>query len=386
MNDAPLKVFIIAGEVSGDNLGGAVLNALSDLKTLEVQGIGGDAILAAGLNKSLFPMDELSIMGIAEVLPKIPHMLKRIKQTVLAIESFNPDVVLSIDAPDFCFRVQKLLRKRGVVKPKQIHYGAPTVWAWRAGRAKKISKFLDGIICLFPFEPPYFEAHGLKAVAAGHPVVESGALEADGVKGRGDIPLKYNQVIGLLLGSRGGELKYTAPALCETVKILQAKYPDLQVQVPTLPRLEARVKAILDAHGIKNVHIRTDKTKKWDVFASCQVALAVSGTVGLELCMTKTPHIIAYRTSALTYQILRHIIKTPFAHLGNIILNRALIPEFIQNQCQPQEMAQVADALLCDDQLVNDMRSGFFEIAKAVGAGAKDTPAQIAARFITETN
>ncbi len=386
MNGGALKVFIIAGEVSGDNLGGAILSALAAHKTLDIRGIGGDAILQAGLKESLFPMDELSIMGIAEVLPKVPHMLKRIKQTVAAIEDFSPDVVLSIDAPDFCFRVQKRLHKRGIVRPKQIHYGAPTVWAWRAGRAKKISKFLDGVICLFPFEPPYFEKHGLKAVAAGHPVVDSGALTADGLKGRGDIPLKYNQVIGLLLGSRGGELKYTAPSLCASVKILQEKYPDLQIQVPTLPRLEARVIELLDAHGLKNYHIRTDKASKWDVFASCQVALAVSGTVGLELCMTKTPHIIAYKMSAFTFQILKRVIRTPYAHLGNIILNRALVPEFIQDQCQPDEMAQVVDALLCDEALVKDMQSGFIEIAKAVGAGAKETPAEIAARFILKNN
>tara|TARA_R110002126_G_scaffold13118_3_gene56542 strand:- start:58622 stop:59803 length:1182 start_codon:yes stop_codon:yes gene_type:complete len=383
MADA-LKVFIIAGEVSGDVLGGAVLKSLQRAPdvSLEVQGIGGDNILASGLNQSLFPMDELSIMGIAEVLPKIPHILKRIKQTVLAIEAFDPDVILSIDAPDFCFRVQKKIRKRGRVNAKQVHYGAPTVWAWRAGRAQKISKFLDGLICLFPFEPSYFEPHGLNAICAGHPVIGSGAMSADAAKGRRDIPLKYTQVIGLLLGSRGGELKYTAGILCETVRRLQAKYPDLQVQVPTLKRIEGRVKALLDEYGIKNYYIRTDPTQKWNVFASCQAALAVSGTVGLELCITKTPHIIAYKMSRFTHGILKHIIRTPYAHLGNVILNKPVIPEFIQDQCKPEEMAYVTEALMCDDTHVRGMKQCFDEIAIAVGANSAVTPADKAADFV----
>lgn len=383
-----LKIFVIAGEVSGDVLGGSVLKSLqkNDDVTLSVRGIGGDNILASGLDESLFPMEELSIMGLAEVLPKIPHILKRIKQTVTAIEDFQPDVVLSVDAPDFCFRVQKAIRKRGKVHAKQIHYGAPTVWAWRAGRAKKISKFLDGLICLFPFEPAYFEPHGLKAICAGHPVVGSGALSADGAKGRGDIPLKHKQIVGLLLGSRGGELKYTAPVLCETLRRLQASYPDLQVQVPTLPRLEDRVKALLEEYGIQNYYIRTDPAQKWHVFASCQAALAVSGTVGLELCITKTPHIIAYKISTLTYSILKHIIRTPYAHLGNIILNKPVIPEFIQEQCKAEEMAYVLEALLQDQTHKDDMMIRFDEIALAVGGGGAVTPADKAAQFITDFN
>jgi lipid-A-disaccharide synthase len=378
-----LKIFIIAGEVSGDVLGSAVLKSLqgSDV-TLEVRGVGGDNILKSGLSESLFPMEELSIMGLTEVLPKIPHILKRIKQTVAAIEAFQPDVILSVDAPDFCFRVQKSVRKRGKVNAKQIHYGAPTVWAWRAGRAKKISKFLDGLICLFPFEPAYFEPHGLKAVCAGHPVVGSGAMSADGAKGRSDIPLKHKQIIGLLLGSRGGELKYTAPVLCETLRRLQAKYPDLQVQVPTLPRIESRVKALLDEYGIQNYYIRIDPAQKWNVFASCQAALAVSGTVGLELCITKTPHIIAYKISALTHWVLKRIIRTPYAHLGNIILNKPVIPEFIQEQCKAEEMAYVLEALLQDQTHQDDMMARFDEIAIAVGANKAVTPADKAAQFV----
>lgn len=382
-----LKVFIIAGEVSGDVLGAAVLRALakSDGVSLEIQGIGGDNILSCGLDGSLFPMSDLSIMGIAEVLPKIPHILKRIKQTVLAIESFQPDIVLSVDAPDFCFRVQKSVRKRGNVSAKQIHYGAPTVWAWRAGRAKKISKFLDGLICLFPFEPPYFEKYGLNAVSAGHPVIGSGAMSADAEAGRSDIPLRHKQVVGLLLGSRGGELKYTGGVLCETVRRLQIKYPDLQIQVPTLPRIESRVKDLLDQYNIQNYYIRTNNADKWNVFASCNAALAVSGTVGLELCITNTPHLIAYKMSSLTHMIIKNLIKTPYAHLGNIILGKAVVPEFIQGQCKPEEMAYVLETLLNDQVLIKDMRASFVQIAKSVGAGGSKTPAVKAADFILAT-
>ena len=301
----------------------------------------------------------------------------------MAAEAFQPDIILSVDAPDFCFRVQKLIRKRGnLPQVKQVHYGAPTVWAWRAGRAKKISKFLDGLICLLPFEPPYFEKYGLKAIAAGHPVVGSGALQADGLAGRSDIPLKHKKILGLLLGSRRGELKYTAGILCETARRLQVQYPDLQIQVPTLPHIEPQVRALLDEYGLKNYYIRTDKSKKWDVFASCNVALAVSGTVGLELCITATPHLIAYKMSPLTFMIAAKLVKTPFIHLGNIILNRAVIPEFIQNQCKAEEMAYVAEALLMDENNINQMQESFEAIAKAVGAHQARSPAVKAADFI----
>lgn len=384
MSKSALKVFIIAGEASGDVLGGAVLKALSAQRELQISGVGGSYILDEGLKESLFPMDELSIMGLAEVLPKVPHMLKRIKQTVNAIEKAQPDVVLSIDAPDFCFRVQKAVKQRGKTKAKQIHYGAPTVWAWRAGRAKKISKFLDGVICLFPFEPPYFEKHGLKAVAAGHPVVNSGAVKADGEKGRSDIPLKYKTVLGLLLGSRSGELKYTAPVLLETTALLQNKYPDLQVQVPTLQRLEGRVKALLDEYQIKNYYIRTDKEQKWDVFASCQAALAVSGTVGLELCITKTPHLIAYKMSQATYKLLKRVIKTSYAHLGNIMQDKAVIPEFIQKDCKPEEMALVAEKLLFDEECRKEMKDEFSSISRSVGLDQTLSPEEKAAKFIVD--
>ena len=167
--NAPLKIFVIAGEESGDILGSAIIKSIRELsgRVIEVRGIGGDALSAAGLTTSQIPMHELSVMGIAEVLPKISFFKRVIAETVAAIESFQPDIVLSIDSPDFCFRVQRAVRARGKTPhSKQIHVVAPSVWAWRPGRAKKIAAFLGGLICLLPFEPPYFTVHGLAAIAS----------------------------------------------------------------------------------------------------------------------------------------------------------------------------------------------------------------------------
>lgn len=159
-----LKVFVIAGEASGDQLGASLLQALQErVGGIEVRGIGGSAMLKTGLHESLFPIEELSVMGIAEILPRIPIFLRLIGKTVQAIRVFNPDVVITIDSPDFCFRVAEKLAKMGN-SAKRIHYVAPTVWAWREGRAAKIARFLDGMICLFPFEPVYFEKKGLNRV------------------------------------------------------------------------------------------------------------------------------------------------------------------------------------------------------------------------------
>ena len=196
-------IYIIAGEASGDFLGAQLMKALKKQQPdIQFSGIGGELMQREGLN-SLFPMNDLSVMGVMEVLPKLGLLLKRISQTAEDIISLNPSKVITIDAPDFSFRVLKKVRKQTDTPPQFIHYVAPTVWAWRPKRAAKISKFLDGLICLFDFEPAYFEKEGLKSIAAGHPMMESGVLIASKL----DIGNANTEKLGVFFGSRQGELK-----------------------------------------------------------------------------------------------------------------------------------------------------------------------------------
>ena len=217
-------ICVIAGEPSGDFLGGKLIGALkAAAPDARFSGIGGHHKASAGL-ESLFSYQQLAVMGIAEVLPKLPTLLARIRQTIEHIIETKPDVVVTIDSPDFSFRVLKAVRKRmGSDAPRLIHYVAPTVWAWREGRAAKIAQFLDGLICLFDFEPPYFEKAGLKAEAVGHPLVEGEALKASGAAFREEYGIVNEAIVGVLFGSRKGELRKTGPVLRDAAFALCAK-------------------------------------------------------------------------------------------------------------------------------------------------------------------
>ncbi|MEM6810951.1 MAG: lipid-A-disaccharide synthase [Pseudomonadota bacterium] len=374
----PSKIYIIAGEASGDFLGANAMKALkAQHPNAEFFGIGGALMMEQGL-KPLFPMEELSLMGVFEIAPKLFSILKRIRQTVDHIEEVKPDILLTIDAPDFSFRVQKAIRKRSKIKPKQLHYVAPTVWAWRPKRAQKISQFLDGLICLFDFEPPYFEKYGLKSIAAGHPMME-----------------EYEQIIKLpdekksasetkklcvLFGSRHGEIKRVGPTLVEALKVVIQKHDSIELYIPTLPKLEEEVRALTEVFSTP-VHISTDPNKKWDVFSNCDAAMAVSGTVALELSVANLPHVIAYKMSPLTWVFLKRILTTKYAHLGNIILDKPSIPEFIQENCDPGKIARETLTLLDDELARQSQRESFEDIRQNLGEGFK--PSQRAAEFIS---
>lgn len=371
------RVCIIAGEASGDFLGGNLMQAMPGYT---FTGIGGPQMGAAGL-QSLFPYEELSVMGVAEILPKLPQLLARIRETAQHIIDTRPDIVVTIDSPDFCFRVAKTVKKHMSNPPKIIHYVAPTVWAWREGRAEKISKFLDGLICLFDFEPRYFEKYGLKSVAVGHPLVEGEALKADGARFREEFGITRGEtIVGVLFGSRKGELRRTGPVLRDALTALAQKMPTLpHIVAPTLPHIYPMVMDLLrDYPG--PIHVFSDPEHKWDAFKSFGVAMATSGTVGLELAALQVPHIIAYKMNPLTAMIVRRLVKVRFAHLANIMADREIVPEFIQENCQADLIADKALQLF-SDQAVQKVYMG--DIAARLGAGQSGTPSQKAAEFIS---
>lgn len=343
------KVFVIAGESSGDALGASFLkDFLAVYPDAEIRGIGGDKMVSAGLPQSFFPMEELSVMGIAEILPRVPKFIGLIRKTVQEVKGFNPDIVLTIDSPDFSFRVQKALRQEKL-SAKQFHYVAPTVWAWRPERARKIAQFLDGIICLFPFEIPYFETEGLKAVSVTHPMVHSGVLEGDGQKFRADHFLTDDDlVLGLFCGSRRRELDMSLPIMRELVQDLRLKFPDLKLVVPTLPKWQAYLEEAFGALG--GVIVTSDQSVKYDAFQACDAAVVVSGTVALEVALAGIPHVLFYKMNGLTWEIVRRMVKSKFAHLGNILLGRSVYPEFIQESAQADLIYETLVKLLNDKE------------------------------------
>jgi lipid-A-disaccharide synthase len=375
------RICIIAGEPSGDFLGAKLAHALLEQDAdISLSGVGGPQMKEAGVH-SLFPYEELAVMGIAEVVPKIPRLLSLIRQTVNHIKETKPDIVVTIDSPDFSFRVARSVKKKmGAEAPKLVHYVAPTVWAWREGRAEKIAQFLDGLICLFDFEPPYFEKVGLKAVAVGHPMVEGAALQASGERFRDECGIAQSErVVGVLFGSRHGELSRTGPVLSDALLWMCEKMgAPPHVVAPTLPHLERRVFDLLrDYPGPR--HIITDPAEKWDAFKAMDIAIATSGTVGLELAMLGVPHVIAYKASPLTAAIARKLVKVKYAHLANIMADKAIVPEFLQEDCTAEAVADKAFELWSHPSAQKTDMAG---IAERLGAGQEKTPSQKAAAFV----
>lgn len=378
------KIFIIAGEVSGDQLASSLMLSLrARTPDIEFRGIGGTNMLRAGLTDSLFPIDDLSLMGLMEVVPKLPKLIQRINQTVTAIKVFNPDIVITVDAPDFSFRVQKELKDQNL-RGKRIHFVAPTVWAWRPERAKKIAAFLDGLICLFPFEPAYFEPQGLKAVAVGHPVMKSGVLEANGSVFRSAHGISEDRkVLGLFFGSRRSEIERLSNTIVGVAKSLKTEFPDLAFVVPTLPRWETHLRKLLAREGVEAV-VTSDPAEKWNAFLSCDAALAVSGTIALEIAVADIPHAILYRMNSLTWAIVKRMVQTQFVHLVNIMLKKRVVPEFIQDDASVEKIVPAIKKLLSDPSEQRQQKEAFTSIREMLEPDKNQSAADQAADFILQ--
>ena len=376
-------VFLIAGEPSGDALGASLIKGLKAQGVTQegIFGIGGDLMAEEGL-KSLLPMQELCVMGLWEVLGQLPRLLHLIQGVVEEVEKRQPDVVVTIDLPDFNFRVAEKLKKRGIFKGKIVHYVAPTVWAWRADRAKKIAAYLDGVMCLFPFEPPYFEKHGLKAEYVGHPLIEMDKSGFDGPTFRHARGIEDSDIcLGVFFGSRVRELKAHSKIFLETMDVLEEQYSNIHFIIPTLPNLEFEVLELVGSIG-KSVHVVTEQNKKWDAIAACNAALAVSGTMGLELAYMGAPHAIAYKAHPLTWLILKLVVKTQYAHLANILLKDEVVPEFLQGKCSTARLAPALMELLNYPDVQNTQKEAFTKLNDMLQLEGGQTPSAKAASFV----
>lgn len=376
------KFFFIAGEPSGDALGASLIKSLKATGgDFEFAGVGGDFMAAQGM-PSLLPMDELCVMGLWEVLSQITRLNRLIGAMVEEIEGRQPDVLVTIDLPDFNFRVAERLKKRGKFKGRIVHYGAPTVWAWRPGRAKKVAQFLDGMMCLFPFEPEYFTKHGLKSAFVGHPLaeVDLNAADKDAFLTKFNIPADSLK-IGVFFGSRASEINNLGQTFTESFEILEEQQENITFIVPTLPSLEMEITNLAnDLPGA--AYISTDQEKKWEAFAACDVAVAVSGTVGLELAYVGVPHLISYKVHPITWVLLKLLVKVKYAHLGNILLDKPVVPELLQFKCSPFNIARGTLELIKKPEVGAAQKEGFAELKKKLSPEEGVLPSQAAAQFV----
>ena len=336
-----MRVFLVAGEPSGDKLGAALMAGLKELESVEFLGVGGPLMQAEGM-QSLFPMEELSVMGIAEVLPKYRHLKRRLHQTAEAVLEAQPDVLITIDSPDFCLRVAKLVKGKSQIKT--VHYVAPSVWAWRPGRAVKMAKSIDHVLALLPFEPPYMEAAGMSCDFVGHPVVTEPVPSADQVAAfRETHEIGAAPMLLVLPGSRRSEVARLAPRFGEALRPVLEKHPDMKLVAPTTTAAEPVLReAVKDWPQAPLILAPGDMSseayalEKMCSFHVADYALAASGTVSLELAAAKTPMVIAYDANWLTRRIVAALLKIDTATLVNLVSETRAVPEFFGDACRAE--------------------------------------------------
>ena len=330
-----MKIFIIAGEDSGDKLGSAIIDSLREAfdGSINFVGIGGNGMMNRGLD-SIFPMSDLSVMGLVEIALQYPNLKNRLNQTIQSILDEKPDILLTIDAPEFCFRVAKKIKLSNKNIPI-AHYVAPSVWAWRPNRAKKISEFVDHILALFPFEPRYFRDVGIKCDFVGHPIVtESLADEESIAEFKNEYSLADEPIILCLPGSRKSEIDRLMPVFGETLEKFSNILPSARFVLPSTPNIYEYSKKYLgsmpkDVIFLSPEKIGIDKYLKFKKasFKISSLALAASGTVSLELAANNTPMVIGYDMGFLSRQIISLMLKTETVNLVNLITGNRNIPE-----------------------------------------------------------
>lgn len=342
-------------------------------------GVGGEQMAEQGL-QSLFSLADIAHMGLLEVLPRAPLILRRVRETAADIERRGPGALVTIDAWGFTGRVAKRLKAAGSPAPR-IHYVAPMVWAWRPGRARGVARLVDHLLCLLPNEPPYFEAVGLAATHVGHPVVESGAERGDGPGFRRRYAVdSAAPLLCLLPGSRPGEVSRLLPVLEDTARLLAARHGGLRLVIPTVDIVATQVERAVA--GLGAIVVRGQE-EKYNAFAAANVALAASGTVALELAMAGLPAVITYRVSPVTAAIGRRLLRIRYVNLVNILLDRPAVPELLQEQCRPERLAEAVSMLLTDPGAREAQRAAGREALERLGyAGAP--PSARAARIILD--
>jgi lipid-A-disaccharide synthase len=379
----PISLMLVCGEPSGDQLGGQLMAALRSLAgdNVMITGVGGMAMQAQGL-KSLFPLDDTAVMGLREVVPKIPKILGRVRQARDFALQTHPDAVVVIDSPDFTHRIARAL-KRADPSIRTINYVAPQVWAMRAYRARAMASYFDLVLALLPFEAPFFEKYGLKSVFVGHPVIERTARMKNGGALRARLGIATDApVLAVLPGSRTNEIRFILPVFRDAVRRIAERVPGLITLLPTVPHVASRVREAAQ-HWPTPIHVIESEDDKFAAFDAANAALAASGTVTTELALSRTPFVSAYRVGAITYALGRWMFRLPYFTLVNLLLERRAVPEFLQGQATPGNLADAVVPLLTDQDAARRQIADLEEAAHRLGQG-EEAPSLRAARAILD--
>jgi lipid-A-disaccharide synthase len=381
--DRPINLMLICGEPSGDQLGGQLMAGLKAVAgdSVKISGVGGPAMAAQGLN-TLFSLNDTAVMGLREVVPKIPVILRRVREAADFALQTRPDAVVLIDSPDFTHRIAQRLKRIDPSVPT-INYVAPQVWASRSYRARKMARYFDLVLALLPFEAPFFEKYGLHAKFVGHPAIERAGRIKGGAALRARLGIAPDApLLAVLPGSRTNEIRFILPVFRETVALLKDRIPGLQTALPTVPHVEARVREATKDWPVPLVVLDAEEDK-FAAFDAANAALAASGTVTTELALARTPMVVAYRVGAVTYALARPLFKLPFFTLVNLLLDRGAVPEFLQGAAKPETLAREAEKLLTDDRARAAQVADLEMAARLLGQG-EEAPSLRAAHAIID--
>jgi len=373
-----LKVMLVAGEPSGDLLGASLMAALKAARPdISFVGIGGPGMEHHGL-RSIVPFEDLSVMGLVEVLPRLRRLARHLRTATEFAVTEQPAVIVTIDSPGFSFRLAERLRTTAI---KKVHFVAPSVWAWRPGRAAKIAPLYDHLLALLPFEPPYFERVGLPTTFVGHPVVER-TVRGDGTAFRERHGIQAaDEVLIVLPGSRTSETRRLLPVFSRALERIASKHPKLRVVVPTVAGVAETVRTAAESWPGHPVVVL--ESEKADAFAAGDTALAASGTVALELAIAGVPMVVAYDVNAVSAFIARRLSTTEYVNLVNIILDKPVVPELLLEDCRPGPIAEAVEDLMTSTMKREAQRAAFGE---AIGAlnNPVGSPSEVAARTVLQ--
>jgi lipid-A-disaccharide synthase len=374
-----MRVFMIAGEASGDQLGCGLMRALREARPeIEFFGVGGNAMRAEGLD-SLIPLDDLAVMGFLPVVRHLPRLIQRMNEAVAAVLASGSDVLVIIDSPDFTHRVARRIRKAMPSLPI-VAYVSPTVWAWRSGRAAKMRAYVDHVLALLPFEPAAHRRLGGPACTyVGHPLLERAEEFAPGAE---DMRQRESRPPMLLVlpGSRRSEIERLMPVFAATLERLAGKIGAFEAVLPAVPHLEAEIRKRVGTWRLRPRIIGTE-AEKVAAFRAARAALAASGTVTLELALARVPMVVAYKVSWIEARA-RHFINVPSIVLPNLILGENVVPEFLQERADPEALAEALARLISGGPERERQSLGFLRLVQMLRLEAGDTPSARAAAVI----
>jgi lipid-A-disaccharide synthase len=377
-------VWLLAGEASGDVLGGRLITALRARRPdLVFCGVGGPRMAEAGLADPLFPMSDLAVMGLAEILPRLRFLSRRLNMAVADIALRRPDIIVTIDSPGFALRLLARIRGLGL---RRVHYVAPQVWAWREHRVRKFPGLWDELLCLLPFEQEFFARHGIASRFVGHPVLQSGADRGDGAGFRARHGIAADApVLVLMPGSRATEAPRLLPVFGAALSLLVQDFPDLAAIVPSSPVVASLVAAAASGWKVRPIVV-ISADEKHDAYAAAATpgrgaALTKSGTSTLELALAGVPMAVTYRVNPITAALARRLIRVPHVAMVNLLAGRQIVPELLQGDCAPDKLRAVVRALLTDAREAAAQRAAFGDVVTSLRA-PEGLPADAAAEAV----